>query len=621
MGRVYEAKGISLDLGNLVTSSRMKNNEYNESGADANPFGPRGKLKKAGHPVLAMLQDKNVPVSHRARFLSEAIASAGPEAQQIAREVVTRIENSQEACEETRQELEQLLTEMREGPKRSAVLIGRVGKDGTRPANVLAALEDGATVYTVVPEEGLAESLKVGERIILDSKARAVLGRGEHVALGEVGNIERVLDENHVLVSTRGGEQSVYLASSTLSDQIRQSVIGAGGMVIVNPRQLVAIAAVPRERGLSHYRFLYRGTVPEVIVERDIGAPPRCIEEVADHIRREMLHPEKMRRYKMRRCMTKLLCGVSGSGKSLAIRAIHRCMYEIMSDVTGMPIDQLPPRVIRVRQSQVLSQWLGESEKNWDRVMDEAEQLADEEFKTLDGRSMLLPVLVVIEEIDGFGRARGHEAIYDRILTTLLERLDPNRQELSQRLIIFIATTNTPHLVDSALFRRIGGSIEHFGRLGRRSFSAVLEKHVCGLPAASRNGYSQSAIWRRNVDSLTNWFFSRNSSDPGLVEVSLAGSTSPLVRYRRDFLTGALVDRAVQQAATAACRAELEGAEPAGITLGQLARAFDDQLRGIAEQLNQDNIGSYTDLPEGARVVSVRKIPQPDHLSFEFERE
>ncbi|MDH7503131.1 MAG: hypothetical protein QHJ82_10555, partial [Verrucomicrobiota bacterium] len=94
--------------------------------------------------------------------------------------------------------------------------------------------------------EELAESLKVGERIILDSKARAVLGRGEHVALGEVGNIERVLDENHVLVSTRGGERSVYLAASTLSDQIKQSVIGAGAMVIVNPRQLVAIAAVPR---------------------------------------------------------------------------------------------------------------------------------------------------------------------------------------------------------------------------------------------------------------------------------------------------------------------------------------------------------------------------------------
>lgn len=599
-------------------SSRPKNNE---SLADEDPFGPREKAKSAGHPILKMLQDKDVPLSHRARVLHEVIQNSGFEAQQIVEGLLGRLENSQEACEETKREVEQLLTEMKEGPKRSAVVIARIGNNDTRTVNVLAALEDGATVYAVVPEAELADSLKVGERIILDSKARAVLGRGEHVALGEVGTIERVLDDNHLLVSTRGGEQSVYLVASTLGEQIRQSVVGAGAKVIVNPRQLVAIAAVPHEEGLSHYRFLYRGAVPDVVVDRDIGAPPRCIEEIADHVLMEMLHPEKMRRYKMRRCMTKLLCGVSGSGKSLAIRAIHRRMYEIMSEATGMPLDKLPPRVIRVRQSQVLSQWLGESEKNWDRVMDEAEQLADEEYKTRDGRSLRLPVLVVIEEIDGFGRARGHEAIYDRILTTLLERLDPNRQELSQRLIIFIATTNTPHLVDSALFRRIGGSIEHFGRLGRRSFSAVLEKHVRGLPAASRNGYAQSAIWRRNVDSLTNWLFSPNSPDPGLVEVSLAGSTAPLVRYRRDFLTGALVDRAVQQAAMVACRAELDGVEPAGITLGQLARAFDNQLRGIVEQLNQDNIGSYTDLPEGARVVSVRKIPQPDHLSFEFERE
>lgn len=599
-------------------SSRPKNNE---SVADEDPFGTREKAKRVGHPILKMLQDKDVPRSHRARVLHEVIQNSGLEAQQIVEGLLGRLENSEEACEETKREVEQLLTEMKEGPKRSAVVIARIGNNDTRPVNVLAALEDGATVYAVVPDAELADSLKVGERIILDSKARAVLGRGEHVALGEVGTIERVLDENHLLVSTRGGEQSVYLVASTLGEQIRQSVVGAGAEVIVNPRQLVAIAAVPREEGLSHYRFLYRGAVPDVVVDRDIGAPPRCIEEIADHVRREMLHPAKMRRYKMRRCMTKLLCGVSGSGKSLAIRAIHRRVYEIMSDATGMPLDKLPPRVIRVRQSQVLSQWLGESEKNWDRVMDEAEQLADEEYKTEDGRSLRLPVLVVIEEIDGFGRARGHEAIYDRILTTLLERLDPNRQELSQRLIIFIATTNTPHLVDSALFRRIGGSIEHFGRLGRRSFSAVLEKHVRGLPAASRNGCSQAVIWRRNVDSLTNWFFSPNASDPGLVEVSLAGSTTPLVRYRRDFLTGALVDRAVQQAATVACRAELDGVEPAGITLGQLARAFDDQLRGIVEQLNQDNIGSYTDLPEGARVVSVRRIPQPDHLSFEFERE
>ncbi|MDH7503186.1 MAG: hypothetical protein QHJ82_10830, partial [Verrucomicrobiota bacterium] len=123
-------------------SSRMKNNE---SGADVNPFGPREKVKKTAHPVLTMLQDKDVPVSHRAKILHEVIDSSSPEAQQIAREVIDRLENSQEACEETKRDLEQLLTEMKEGPKRSAVLIARVGSNSARPVNVLAALEDGAT--------------------------------------------------------------------------------------------------------------------------------------------------------------------------------------------------------------------------------------------------------------------------------------------------------------------------------------------------------------------------------------------------------------------------------------------------------------------------------------------
>ena len=75
------------------------------------------------------------------------------------------------------------------------------------------------------------------------------------------------------------------------------------------------------------------------------GAPPKCIEEVAAHVRTELTQPEVRRRYKLRRCCMKLLCGVSGTGKSLAIAAIHRRLYEIMSEVTGVPLDRLPGAV------------------------------------------------------------------------------------------------------------------------------------------------------------------------------------------------------------------------------------------------------------------------------------
>ena len=368
-----------------------------------------------------------------------------------------------------------------------------------------------------------------------------------------------------------------------------------------------------------NYRFIDHGPIPNVRIE-NIGAPPRCIEEVATHVRTELTHPEVRRRYNLRRCCTKLLCGVSGTGKSLAIAAIHRQLYEIMSEVTGIPMDQLPPRVIRIRQAQVLSMWLGEAEKNWERAISEAEQLADQEVTTPDGRKFKLPVLLILEEVDGLGRSRGHEVIHDRILSTVLERLDPNRLGLSDRLIITLATTNVPQLVDSALIRRLGGSIENFGRLKRKSFMAVLEKLTNGLPAATNNGCTQREVWDRHIQNLAAWFFSLNGTDPGLIELTYAGSTSPVIKHRRDFLTGALVEGAVQQAAREASQAELNGSVEKGITFEQLVRAFDQQLRGIVDLLKEHNVGSYTDLPDGVRVATVRRIPQPSHLPIEFHR-
>jgi ATP-dependent 26S proteasome regulatory subunit len=440
--------------------------------------------------------------------------------------------------------------------------------------------------------------------------------------IGEVAHLERRIDERHVEVTLRAGaERSVYLATQGLMDGLETGEVLPGASLIVSPRRALALAAIPPEDGLSHYRFLDRGPVPEVRVERDIGAPPQCIEDVTCHVRLEMTQPDLRRRYGLNRCCAKLLCGVSGTGKSLAIAAIHRRIYEVMSEVTGVPIDQLPPRVFHIRQEQILSMWLGESEKNWSRAIEESLQLADEKFTTPDGRTVHLPVLVVLEEVDGLGRSRGHEAIHDRILTTVLQSLDPGRLELSQRLVILLASTNEPHLVDPAMLRRVGGSIEYFHRLRRRSFMAVLEKLTHNLPAARENGDAEpDQTWERHVQNLTAWLFSPNGTDQAVVELVYAGTTNPVVKYRRDFLTASLVDRAVQQAAAEAAQAELDGAPVSGITLEQLARAFDAQLRGIIDQLKEHNVGSFTDLPDGVRVATLRRLPQPAHLPFEFHR-
>jgi hypothetical protein len=92
------------------------------------------------------------------------------------------------------------------------------------------------------------------------------------------------------------------------------------------------------------------------------------------------------------------------------------------------------------------------------------------------------------------------------------------------------------------------------------------------------------------------------------------------VKYRRDFLTGALVDRAVQQSAARACRAERQGSETPGLTAKMLIGAFDEQLRSILDQLHRDNVNNYLTLPDGVRVGAVRRIEQPTVLPFELER-
>lgn len=555
-------------------------------------------------------------------LLREQLSDGNPLGEAVTKMIVDCLtrENAKSIYEEKIAQVEALLKEMQNGPMRSALFIEMLSASGNQPPMATVMLDDGTEAFTLLPiEEGLKD-LRLGDRVALDGKGRFLLRRATApLNVGELARFERRIDDRHIEVTLRqGSERGVYLATHRLMEGIKSGEVRPGANLVVSVRRSLALSAVPPENGLSHYRFLDRGPVPDVLVERDIGNPPQCIEEVRRHVHLELTQPELRRRYHLRRCCTRLLSGVSGSGKSLAVLAIHRRIYEAMSEVTGVPIEKLPPRAVRVNQAEVLSMWHGQTEQNWQRIMDEVAQLADETFTTPDGRELKLPVLVVLEEIDGMGRVRGQEAIHDRVLTNVLQSLDPARAELSGRLVIFIATTNEPHLVDPAMLRRVGGTIEHFTRLNRGAFAAVLQKLTRGLPAAANNGCSQREIWSHIVQSMVAWFFGPTTSDQGLVELTYAGATAPVVKRRRDFLTGALVDRAVQQAATEASEAEAQGLANPGIMLEQLARAFEAQIRGLVDQLKEHNVGSYTDLPDGARVASLRRIPQPAHLSLEF---
>jgi hypothetical protein len=279
-----------------------------------------------------------------------------------------------------------------------------------------------------------------------------------------------------------------------------------------------------------------------------------------------------------------------------------------MSEVTGIPVAQLPPRVVRLAPAQVLSEWLGRSDKNLARFFDDVERLAAESIVTRDGREVELPVLAILEEVDGLARRRGGDQVYDRILTTALQKLDLSRPGLRDRFVVFVATTNVADQVDPAFLRRAGGQVEHFGRLSRPAFVSVLDKHLSERPIAS-TGVEGSCgphdARRAVVGTVTAALFGGAREAQGLVEIALAGSASPLVKRARDFLTASLVERAVSESAERCCEADRPLDEEA------IVAAFERQIGAIVDHLSPANVHEYVDLPDGQRAASVRRTSRP----------
>ncbi len=581
--------------------------------------------KKAAEMRLALV-DSSVPIEHRKRMMLHLCMDDGDDSTKIVREVLDAAgAASADALHDKRaKEMAELIGRMQEGPLRAATFLGMLDPRRDPKAAVARAhvvLDDGSSVFTTVPDAGLAASLRAGDPVLLEAQGRALLERGLSLpAAGEEARLERDFADGRVEVSLRDGDRHVFWASAVLADALRGGRAAPGAALLVCARRRIAFDALPDAVGPSRYRYLAKESVPDVLVARDIGSPPRYIDDVVEHVRTEMRDPRLHRRYKQRACITKLLAGVSGSGKTLSIHALWRRLYDVMAEETGVAIEDLPPRVMRLRPSGVLSEWLGRTDKNLDQFFDEAEALADETFVGRDGRAHRLPVLAILEEIDALGQARGNDTVYDRILATALDRLDAGRASLKGRLVIFLATTNVPHQVDPALLRRIGGTVERFGRLTRRGFAAVLAKHVDGLPFTTADASGEAEARRRAASDVIGWLFSPNGADKGQAEVHFVGSPTPTIKKRRDFLTGALVDRAVQEAARAACRAERDGAERPGLDRALLMDAFDRQIRAVVDQLDPANAHNFLDLPDGVRVASIRRIARPAVLPFELER-
>ncbi|RLI87311.1 MAG: AAA family ATPase [Archaeoglobales archaeon] len=201
----------------------------------------------------------------------------------------------------------------------------------------------------------------------------------------------------------------------------------------------------------------------EVLVElpkitwEDVGGLEDVKREIMEAVEWPLRFPEKFRRFGIKPPKGVLLYGPPGTGKTLIAKAVA---------------NETKANFISVKGSELLSKWLGESEKAVRKIFRKARQVA--------------PCIVFFDEIDAIAQMRGIEEgsrAVERVVNQLLTEMD-GLEELEG--VIVIGATNRPDILDPALLRP-----GRFDRLvyvrppDKKSRLAIFRIHTRNMPLSN----------------------------------------------------------------------------------------------------------------------------------------
>ena len=225
------------------------------------------------------------------------------------------------------------------------------------------------------------------------------------------------------------------------------------------PKEVLDGMIVTGEDFEDALREIEPSAMREVLVEiphvtwDDVGGMDAVRRELQEVIEWPLNNPERFKKMGTTPPKGILLYGPPGTGKTLLAKAAA---------------NESKANFISISGPQLLSKWIGESEKAIRETFKKAKQVA--------------PAIIFFDELDALAPIRGMDSarVTDRVLNQLLTELD-GLQTLKD--VIVVAATNRPDIVDPALIR--SGRFDRLVYVGvptKSGREAILRIHTKGMP-------------------------------------------------------------------------------------------------------------------------------------------
>lgn len=197
------------------------------------------------------------------------------------------------------------------------------------------------------------------------------------------------------------------------------------------PPKVLDNLKVTREDFFNALREIQPSALREVFIEvpnvrwKDIGGLEEVKRELSEAVELPLKKPEVFTKMGIRPMRGILLVGMPGTGKTLCAKAVAT---------------ESEANFISVKGPEVLSKWVGESEKAIREIFRKARMAA--------------PSIIFIDEMDAIASLRGSgdegSRVGERVVNALLTEMD-GLQNLKN--VVVLAATNRPDIIDTALLR------------------------------------------------------------------------------------------------------------------------------------------------------------------------